>query len=59
MLKKVSAVTLEEGVYVVNVINTLIVAPPLIINEEQIDQGIHVLDNVLKIADKQLLNLTS
>jgi len=53
MLKKVSAAALVEGVYVVNVINTLIVAPPLIVNEEQIDHGIHVLDNALKIADKQ------
>jgi taurine--2-oxoglutarate transaminase len=53
MLKKVSAAALVEGVYIVNVINTLIVAPPLIVNEEQIDQGIHVLDNALKIADKQ------
>jgi taurine--2-oxoglutarate transaminase len=53
MLKKVSAAALVEGVYIVNVINTLIVAPPLIVNEEQIDQGIHILDNALKIADKQ------
>jgi len=53
MLKKVSAAALEKGVYIVNVINTLIIAPPLIITEEHIDQGIQVLGNALKIADKE------
>ena len=53
MLKKVSTAALEKGVYIVNVINTLIVAPPLIVEEEQIDHGIRVLDEALKIADKE------
>lgn len=53
MLKKVSAASFKKGVYIVNVINTLIAAPPLIVKEEQIDQRIQVLDNTLKIADEE------
>ena len=53
MLKRVSAAAMERGVYIVNIINTLLVAPPLIVNEEEIDEGIRVLDDVLKIADAE------
>jgi taurine--2-oxoglutarate transaminase len=53
MLKQVSAAAMDRGVYVVNVINTLIVAPPLIVNEEQIDEGIQVLDEALELADAE------
>ena len=52
-LKKMSAAAMDRGVYVVNVINTLIIAPPLIVDEEQIDEGTQVLDEVLKIADAE------
>jgi taurine--2-oxoglutarate transaminase len=44
---------MERGVYIVNIINTLLVAPPLIVNEEEIDEGIRVLDEALKIADAE------
>jgi len=53
MLKRVSAAAMEKGVYIVNVINTLIIAPPLIVDEEQIEKGVSVLDEALKIADKE------
>jgi len=52
-LKRISAAAMEEGVYIVNIINTLIVAPPLIVTEEQIDEGVQVLDEALKIADAE------
>jgi len=52
-LKKISAAAMEKGVYLVNVINTFIVAPPLIVNEREIHQGLKVLDEVLTIADKE------
>jgi len=52
-LKRVSAAAMERGVYVVNTINTLIVAPPLIVDEEQIDEGVQVLDEALKVADAE------
>ena len=51
MLKRVSAATMKKNVYITNVINTLIVAPPLIVNEEQIEAGLQVLGDALKIAD--------
>ncbi len=53
VLKKISAAAMEKGMYIVNTINILIVAPPLIVNEEQINEGIQVLDQVLTIADKE------
>ncbi len=53
MLKRVSAACIEQGVYVVNVINTLIVAPPLVVGEEDIEKGVAALDEALKVADKE------
>ncbi|MFQ6053540.1 MAG: aminotransferase class III-fold pyridoxal phosphate-dependent enzyme, partial [Candidatus Bathyarchaeia archaeon] len=53
MLKRISAAAMDRGVYIVNVINTLIIAPPLIVDEEEIDEGAEVLDEVLKIADAE------
>jgi taurine--2-oxoglutarate transaminase len=53
VLKKISSVAMEMGVYIVSVINTLIVAPPLITKETEIDEGIQVLNEVLEIADKE------
>jgi taurine--2-oxoglutarate transaminase len=53
MLKRVSSEAMKLGAYIVNVINTLIVAPPLIVNEKEIDEGIGVLDEALKVADKE------
>lgn len=52
-LKRISAAAMEKGVYVVNALNILIIAPPLIVKEEQIDEGVQVLDEVLKIADAE------
>jgi taurine--2-oxoglutarate transaminase len=53
MLKRVSAAAMDLGVYVVNFINVLIIAPPLITTEKEIEEGIQALDEVLKIADKE------
>jgi taurine--2-oxoglutarate transaminase len=52
-LKRVSAAAMEMGVYVVNIINTLLVAPPLIATEKEIDEGIEVLDRALEVSDKE------
>jgi taurine--2-oxoglutarate transaminase len=46
---------LKQGVYVMTVLNTMIVAPPLIITEEEIDKGVAVLDRVLKFADSETI----
>ncbi|MEM4944611.1 MAG: aspartate aminotransferase family protein, partial [Saccharolobus sp.] len=44
---------LEKGVYIYNGPSWLIIAPPLIINKEEIDEGLSVLDEVISIADSE------
>jgi taurine--2-oxoglutarate transaminase len=44
---------MKRNVYVVNVINTLIIAPPLIVSEQEIDEGVDALGEALEIADKE------
>lgn len=44
----------ENGVYVANMINTLIIAPPLPITESDIDEAIAGLDDALTIADEAM-----
>jgi taurine--2-oxoglutarate transaminase len=53
MLKRISGACMEMGVYVVNIINILLVAPPLVVGEEDIDKGIAALDEALKVADRE------
>lgn len=43
---------LEHGVFVYTHWHTVLVIPPLIITEEQLEEGFEVLDQALKIADK-------
>jgi taurine--2-oxoglutarate transaminase len=42
----------EHGLYISVHWHTLLVLPPLIINEEQLNEGFAILDEALKIADK-------
>jgi taurine--2-oxoglutarate transaminase len=42
---------LDHGVYLYTHWHTVLIIPPLIINEEQLADGIHVLDQALKITD--------
>ncbi len=51
ILGKMALDALNKGVYFMTIINTMIFAPPLIVTEEEIDEGITVIDEVLKIAD--------
>ena len=53
MLKKISAELMKKGVYLVNVINTFLVAPPLIVTEQEINDAVDVFDEALKMADKE------
>ncbi|BDB99415.1 aspartate aminotransferase family protein [Saccharolobus caldissimus] len=46
---------LEKGVYVYNGPSWFIISPPLIINKEEIDQGVDAIEEVLKDADKEFL----
>ena len=44
---------LARGVYVMAVLNIMVIAPPLIVTEEEIDEGVRVIDEVLNIADAE------
>jgi taurine--2-oxoglutarate transaminase len=54
IVDRVAAECMKNGVYVNSWINCLIIAPPLIIKKEEIDQGITAIDTALNAADKQI-----
>ncbi|MDH2901530.1 MAG: aminotransferase class III-fold pyridoxal phosphate-dependent enzyme, partial [archaeon] len=54
LLGKISGEMMQKGVYVNDWLSHFIIAPPLIITEEQIDEGVKVLDQSLKIADEKI-----
>lgn len=51
VLAQATGKALAGGVYMVGMINTLIIAPPLIISEAQIDEGLRGLDQALSWVD--------
>jgi taurine--2-oxoglutarate transaminase len=53
MTDRLSAEALKLGLYVAPWYDTLIIAPPLIITEEQVDEGVAILDKALAIADQE------
>ena len=53
VLGRMAGEALGKGVYVMTVLNTMIVAPPLVVTEEELDEGVGVIDEVLKIADAE------
>ncbi|MEM0373869.1 MAG: aspartate aminotransferase family protein [Sulfolobales archaeon] len=57
LMDLISKKLLENGVYVFTGPSWLIIAPPLIIREEELDYGIEKLDEVLKIADNEYKEL--
>lgn len=56
VVDEVSATAAENGAYVANMINTLIIAPPLTITEDEIDDAIEALDAGLEVADQAMEN---
>jgi taurine--2-oxoglutarate transaminase len=51
VVDEVAAAAYDRGTYVANMINTLIVAPPLTITEAEIDEAIEALDAALEVTD--------
>ncbi|WP_332898066.1 MULTISPECIES: aminotransferase family protein [unclassified Haladaptatus] len=51
VVDEVSGAASEQGVYVANMINTLIIAPPLTITEDEIDEAVAALDTALEVSD--------
>lgn len=54
VVDEVSNKVFEEGTYVANMINTLIIAPPLTISKDEIDEAIDALDVALTISDEAM-----
>jgi taurine---2-oxoglutarate transaminase len=54
MVDKVGAEMIKLGVITNTWISHFVIAPPLIINKQQLDQGIDALDEGLKVADKEV-----
>jgi taurine--2-oxoglutarate transaminase len=51
VVDKIAAEMMKNGVYIQSWVNHFIIAPPLIITHEEIDQGVAALDAALNIAD--------
>ncbi|APX97756.1 aminotransferase family protein [Natronorubrum daqingense] len=51
VVDEVADAAAADGVYVANMINTLIIAPPLPITESDVDDAIDVLDDALEVSD--------
>jgi taurine--2-oxoglutarate transaminase len=51
VVDEVASAAYDDGVYVANMINTLIIAPPLTITEDDIDEAVAVLDDALDVSD--------
>ncbi len=55
VVNRVAQRAMLNGVFINTWISHFIIAPPLIIRKEELDEGFRVLDEALKIADKEVL----
>ncbi len=53
MTAKISGDAMQNGLYLSSWYDTMVITPPLIITEGQIDEAIAILDKSLEIADKE------
>jgi len=53
MTGAIAGEAMKNGLYVAPWYDTLVIAPPLIITEDQIDEAVEILDKALKIGDEQ------
>jgi taurine--2-oxoglutarate transaminase len=51
---RVSKKAMEKGVYINNWLNHFVIAPPLVISEEELSRGLDTLDECLKISDDEV-----
>ncbi len=56
LVDKVAAETMKNGVFIQAWVSHFVIAPPLIVTKEEIDLGVKVLDDALKIADEAIIN---
>ena len=53
MPARIGAEAMKNGLYVASWYDTMVIAPPLIITEEQIDEAVSILDKALEVGDKE------
>jgi len=53
MVDRVGAEMFNRGASVAPWISHIVIGPPLIITEEQVDQGVDAMDEALKVADQE------
>ena len=56
MTGQIAANAMQNGLYMAAWYDTLVIAPPLIITEEEIDQAMEILDKSLEIGDKEAVS---
>jgi len=49
---KLAKAAMEQGLYLMTHWNVIIVAPPLTITRDELDEGLAILDDVLSLADQ-------
>ena len=54
VVDQVAAEMMKQGVFVQAWLSHFVIAPPLIITKEEIDNAVSIMDSALSIADKQL-----
>jgi taurine--2-oxoglutarate transaminase len=54
LLDRMATDMMSQGVYVVNWLSHFVIAPPLIIENKEIDEGVEALDHSLKISDQEV-----
>jgi len=55
MSDKVAKAAMEKGVYLNTWVSHFIIAPPLIINEGELNHGLDVVDQALDVSDKEVI----
>ncbi len=53
LVDRVGAELMKQGVYIANWISHFVIAPPLIVSENEIDEGVAAIDAALSIADRE------
>jgi len=56
MTDRIIAETSKRGLYTACWYDTIMVAPPLIITKEQVDEGMGILDKALEVADREVVH---
>jgi taurine--2-oxoglutarate transaminase len=56
VVDEVSGHAWQNGMHLANMINTLIIAPPVVIEEEEVDEAVAILDDALRVSDDAMEN---